>query len=306
VVDGTIVGHYAVIPVHMQVRGEPVAATLSLDTMAHPKYQRQGMLTTLAGELYAELGRTGFPITYGFPNDKSIGLLTNKLQWTYVCSLPVYVKPLRPSVIVDRIISGRPLAAVVKPFGNLAARIASPPVVMPDRGRAKVHWLEQFDARADDLWQMVCDRRRVALTRSAAFLNWRYFRNPRRGYRAVAFEEKEQLAAYAVVRCMEQSGLRGGMITDLVGHPGRDDALQAVLAAAVEYFAGEKMHLSACLIHGDRRVTQLLKRNGFLPVPKRMFKEWYFCVRVNNDSMIPDLVNDPGSWYVTFGDTDVV
>ncbi len=306
VADEIIVGHYAVIPVHMQVRGKPVVGTLSLDTMAHPDYQRQGMLTTLAGELYAELGRAGFSITYGFPNDKSIGLLTKKLEWTYICSLPVYVKPLRPSEIVGHIISSRPLATIAKPFANLATRMVSRPVMMPDKDRAKIRWLEQFDARADDLWQMVYDRQKIALTRSAAFLNWRYFCNPRRGYRAVAFEENGQLVAYAVLRCMEQFGLRGGMITELLGQPGRNDALQAVLAAALEYFANEKVYLAACLVQGDRRATQLLKRHGFLPVPKQAFKEWYFCVRVNDDSQSSDWVNVPGNWYVTFGDTDVI
>jgi len=306
VVDGTIVGHYAVIPVHMQIRGEPILGTLSLDTMTHPDYQRQGILTTLASELYTELGCDGFPITYGFPNENSIGPLIRKLRWTHVCSLPVYVKPLRPGEIVDRIISNRLLATAAKPFAGFGTAIVSRPMTVPSRVRANIRWLEQFDARADELWQTVYDRRKIALTRSAAFLNWRYFLNPLRDYRAVAFEEDEQLVAYAVIRCMEQFGLRGGMITDLVGRPGRDDALQAVLAAAVEHFVSEEMDLASCLIHGDRRITLLLKRNGFLLAPKRSFKEWYFGVRVNDNSVRPGLINDPGNWYVTFGDTDII
>ena len=306
VVDGMIVGHYAVIPVHMQIKGEPVAGTLSLDTMTHPDYQRQGILTTLASELYAELGREGFPITYGFPNENSFGALIKRLQWAYVCSLPVHVKPLRPGVIVDRIMPIRLLAAVAKALAGVGAAIVSRPMKVPDQHRANIRWLEQFDSRADELWQTAYDRRKIALVRSAEFLNWRYFRNPLRGYRAVAFEEEDQLVAYAVVRCMEQFGLRGGMITDVVGRPGRDDAVQAVLAAAEEYFVKEEMDLSACLMHGDRRITRLLRRKGFLLAPKRSFKEWYFCVRVNSDSVRPDLAHDPDSWYVTFGDTDVV
>jgi GNAT superfamily N-acetyltransferase len=306
VVDEAIVGHYAVIPVHMQVRGESVVATLSLDTMTHPEYQRQGIFTTLANELYAELGYAGFPITFGFPNDNSIGSFVRKLQWTYLCSLPVYVKPLRPSVIVDRIISSRPLAAVAKPLARLATTVVSRPLTVNDQVRASVRWLKQFDARADEVWQTAYDHRKIAVTRDAALLNWRYFLNPRRAYGVVAFEDKDQLVAYAVVRCMEQFGLRGGMITDLIGRPGRGGALQAVLAVAVEHFVEQRMDLAACLMYGDRRVARLLKRNGFLLVPRRAFKEWYFGVRVNNESVSPDLVNDPGNWYLTFGDTDII
>jgi hypothetical protein len=213
---------------------------------------------------------------------------------------------LRPDTIVDQVVSKHLLAALAKPFARLATAIVSRSLAVPGQVRANVRWLERFDARADELWQTAYDRRKIAVTRDAAFLNWRYYLNPRRDYRVVAFEEKDQLVAYAVARCMEQFGLHGGMITDLVGRPGREDALQTVLAVAMEHFMEQRMDLAACLIYGDRRVARLLKRNGFLPVPKRAFKEWYFGVRVNNESVSPDLVNDPGNWYLTFGDTDII
>jgi hypothetical protein len=306
VIGERIVGQYVVIPVPMQLKGEAILGTLSLDTMTHPDYQRQGILTTLAGELYAELGFTGFPITYGFPNKNSIDPLTRKLQWVYICSLPVYVKPLKPNAIVDGIVPDPLLGMVAKPLAKLGTAILSPPAKVASETRAKLRWLKQFDARADELWQMVYDRSKIALTRSATFLNWRYFQNPLRDYRAVAYEEGGHLVAYAVVRCMEQFRLRGGMITELVGQPDRDDALVAVLAAVEEYFAEEELDLVACLVHGDRRATRLLQSSGFLQAPKRAFKEWYFGVRLNNDSVQSDMASDRDSWYLTFGDTDVI
>jgi hypothetical protein len=49
-----------------------------------------------------------------------------------------------------------------------------------------------------------------------------------------------------------------------------------------------------------------LRRNGFLRAPRRAFKEWYFGVRLNDDSVKPDQITDPENWYLTFGDTDVI
>ena len=112
VVGDQIVGQNVVIPVPMQVRGQSIQGTLSLDTMTHPDYLRQGIFTTLANELYDELGREGFPITYGFPNENSIGGFVRKLQWTHVCSLPLYVKPLRPAAIVDSVLSNPILSTI--------------------------------------------------------------------------------------------------------------------------------------------------------------------------------------------------
>jgi GNAT superfamily N-acetyltransferase len=301
-----IVGQYAVIPVPMQVGDKAIAGTLSLDTMTHPDYLRQGIFTTLANELYAELGREGFPITYGFPNENSIGPLTKRLQWSYICSLPVYVKPLRPAAIVDSVVSNRILGGIVKPFARLGTAILSPSSRVAPRTAAGLRWLDRFDARADELWRLARDPAKIALTRSAALLNWRYFQNPLREYRTVAYEEDGQLVAYAVLRCMEQFGLRGGMITDWIGRPGRDDALQAVLAAAEEYFREEGTDLVACLLHGDGRAARLLRRSGLLKAPRRAFKEWYFGVRLNDASLPAGWTTNPDNWYLTFGDTDVI
>jgi hypothetical protein len=306
VVDEQIVGHYAVIPVSMQVEGKAILGTLSLDTMTHPEFRRQGMFTTLASELYEELGRAGFPITYGFPNENSIGGFVKKLQWTHVCSLPVYVKPLRAGEIADGLLTNPLLGAIAKPLARLGAAIVSSSARVSDHAQASIHWLDRFDEGADELWQEAHDQDKIALTRSAAYLNWRYFQNPLRSYRAVAYVEGSRLLAYAVVRCMNRFGLRGGMITDLVGLPGRDDALEAVLASVEERFVGKEMDLIACLLHGDRRGTRLLRRSGFLRAPQGILKEWYFAVRSNSTLFDNDSITDEKKWYLTFGDTDVI
>ncbi len=302
-----IVGQYAVIPMRLQIQGRPVTATLSLDTMTHPDYRRQGMFETLATELYAELDKAGVPIIYGFPNDNSLGGFVKKLQWTHICSLPVYVRPLRPGIIVQQVVSNPALAAVAKPIAELAGAIAFRPGALPETIQRKICWLERFDERVDVLWAKMYDPRKIAVTRSAEFLNWRYLGSPTRGYRALAFEEKGDLVACAILRCMEQFGLHGGMITDLLSQPGREDALQAILEAAIAYFAAQEMDLAVCLSYGDNRVTALLKRNRFLLPPKQFaYKEWHFGGRVGNGEIAAAVISDSANWYLTFGDTDII
>jgi hypothetical protein len=274
--------------------------------MTHPDFQRRGILGMLAGQVYDELGREGLPITYGFPNENSVGALTRKLGWDYLCALPVYVKPLRADRIARRFLPGRLLGTLAGPFARLGARIVSPACSVSAAESQRLRWLERFDQRADELWDRLYDPAKIALARSARFLNWRYPANPLREYRILAYEEDGRLLAYAVLRCMAQFGLRGGMIVELVGAPDRDDALAAVLAGAEAFFRQEGMDLTACLMHGDPRALRLLRQCGFLKAPRRAFKEWHFCVRLNNDSVDRNAVVDPDRWYVTFGDTDII
>ena len=304
--EGEIVGHAAVVPVQLQVLGQIVHGSLCQDLMTHQDFQRRGVLIALAGEVFDELGRDDLPVTYGFPNENSVGVLTRKLGWDYVCALPVYVKPLRADLIARRFLPGRLLGTLAGPLAHLGARLVSPTCPVPAAEGQRLHWLERFDRRADELWDTVYDPAKIALTRSARFLNWRYPANPLRDYRILAYEQDGCLVAYAVLRCMTQFGLRGGMIVDLVSDPDRDDALSAVLAGAEEFFRQECMDLAACLMYGDPRAVRSLRQCGFLKAPSRAFKEWHFGVRLNNDSVDREVVVDPKRWYLTFGDTDII
>jgi hypothetical protein len=307
-IDGDkVVGQYAVIPMNLQFMGKSVLATLSLDTMTHPHYRRQGMFGTLANELYADLGLNGMPVTYGFPNDNSLGGFVKKLQWTHICSLPVYVKPLRLDVIAAQVISNPGLSIFAKPLARATGALAFRPGRLAEQYKPNISWLDIFDERADDLWDQVYDPAKIALVRNADYLNWRYFQNPSRDYRVISFTKDADLLGYVVLRCMEQFGLRGGMITDLIARPEREDVVQALLDAASEHFLAQGMDLIACLSHGDAGLVSLLKRNTFLLPPKQMaFKQWYFGGRVNSDDISQSLMDDPENWYLTFGDTDII
>ena len=305
--NGKIVGQYAVVPLHMQLQGTPVVAALSLDTMTHPDYRRQGMFSILANELYTQLREGNIPITYGFPNENSLGGFVTKLQWTHVCTLPVYIKPIHLGTIVERAISNRWLGKAAKPFANLAGAAVFRKSGPSSETVGQFQWLEHFDQRANELWQRAYHQGKIAITRDSKYLNWRYFDNPKRDYRAIAFEEDSELIAYAVVRVMEQYGLQGVMIMELVSQPDRYDTLQAVLKAVSDYCIELNADLIACMAHGDDDLINLLKRNGFiLPPSKFSMKDWYFGGRVNNHSIDLQVINQPDNWYLTFGDTDII
>jgi hypothetical protein len=307
VVGEAIVGHYAAIPMQIHMEDKLIPAALSLGIMTREDYRRQGIFETLARRLHDELGHDGLAITYTFPNENSIGGLVKKLEWTQICTLPVYVKPLRPDNILAGVIKNALLGAV-------AGRIAGPCGMFFQRTSRvsssllkQVHPVNQIDSRFDELWQAARPVGKIAVLRSAAYLDWRYLRNPTRDYVVLALEEEDRLVAYAVVRCMQQFGLNGGMITELVSGPDRPDAREAVLVAAIHYSLAQRMDLCACTVRGDDLSTSLLRRNGFFPIPEQLApKKWYFGAHVNNDSVNAALAKDPGRWYLTFGDTDVI
>ena len=103
------------------------------------------------------------------------------------------------------------------------------------------------------------------------------------------------------LRCMEQYGLRGGMIVDLVAAPGREKVLFSFLGHAERFLREQQMDVMACLVNGDDRYTRLLRKQGFLPLPGKIgFKEWYFGYRINRPTVSEEVCADRSSWFLTF------
>ena len=69
--DGNLAGQYATIPARMQIGDNRENTALSLDTMTHPAYRKQGIFVSLAKSVYEELRSNGVKLVYGFPNDNS-------------------------------------------------------------------------------------------------------------------------------------------------------------------------------------------------------------------------------------------
>ena len=102
--NNKIIGHYAVIPIRMKIKNENYMISLSLDTMTHIDYRGQGIFTKLASKLYTNLGKSGIPITYGFPNALSILGFVNKLNWFEISDVPIYIRPLNFSTLLNNYI----------------------------------------------------------------------------------------------------------------------------------------------------------------------------------------------------------
>lgn len=307
VAEGKIVGQYPVKPVRMQYRGHVMLGSICLEVMTHPDYRREGVFEALGNGLYGELEKEDIPVTYMFPNESSLAAGGAKHDWLHICSPSVFVKPLNASRIVERFIANPILAFLVKAaFKPLAGLMFKPNDAFPGESD-ETRWVDRFDNRVDVFWERVAPRHRITVVRDSTYLNWRYFDNPGRDYRALIAETDDEILGYVIVRCMEQFGLRGGMIVDLGVLPDREPVLGVLLAEAEGFFREQWMDLVACLINGDKDYIGVLRKQGLLPLPKKLgFKEWYFAVRLNTPTLDKEFSTDPSNWFLTFGDTDII
>lgn len=67
-VDGEIIGHYAALPVYLNIDGQEVKAAQMLHIVIHPEYRNLALSYPMMKQLYKRLREDGYALTYGFPN----------------------------------------------------------------------------------------------------------------------------------------------------------------------------------------------------------------------------------------------
>lgn len=307
VVGNEIVGQYTVIPMRLKIQDKVILATLSVDTMTHPNYRHQGMFKVLAAKLYEEIGKEGIPITYGFPNEASLPGFIKRLDWAHICTMPILARPLNFANILGKFIGSRFLISPISIVLNTLARIFLRTKAVYLREGLLVSWIKKFDDRMNLFWERLSKTYNIIVVRDRDYLNWRYFENPERDYRVITVERNKAILGYAVLRCMERFGLKGGMIVDILTLPNNDNVFHILVSESVEYFIKENMDLVTCLIHGDKKLGRLLRTRGFISLPEKIgFKKWYFGARLNNDTLKESFIENPIHWFLTFGDTDII
>lgn len=272
--DGNkLIGHYAVIPVKVQVQQTLVKAALSANTMTHPGYERQGIFSYLAEETYKTCQREGFGFVYGFPNQNSYYGFTRKLDWRDLGKITTLEKELGTQKI-----------------GEICNKDCIYPV-------------EEFDERVNFLWNRVKDNHRVIVVRTKDFLNWRFAEHPAAKYSKFVFQDgSNEILGYLVLKTYARGGELEGHILDMLCI-NEKDIVKDLLRYSCNYFVerGGIGNLS-CWASESSYYAQVLKQEGFI----RKGFETYLGVRVfrREDELLKD-VEQMGNWHLTMCDSDV-
>ena len=196
-----------------------------------------------------------FDLGYGFPNAKAAAVY-RRAGYRELGQQHRYVRVLRSRSFLRPALGrwlSRPAAAVTDAALAVLARART--LSVRDHTLA---WLDELDARFDRLWHASRDAYSFACERTAAFLRWRFARDPHRVVTLVS-RRSDALRAYAVVRPGPAETVE---LVDLFGGGERDlDALLAMLVPAIGQLGFASISVRFL---GNPHVIQLLHRHGFM------------------------------------------
>jgi hypothetical protein len=233
----------------------------------------------LGRHLYERLEREGFAFVAGFSNRRSHRLMTGPLGRTSIRPFPWCVRPILPGLR--------------SPRRGPAARVAA---CAPN------------DLRLDRLWARLAPTLRVAAVRDAAFGAWRYATRPEAGYECWLAEGPDGEAEGALVlRLLAVRGIRSGFVVDLLVDPAAPAAGRALVRAAVRRTRAAGGRVLSALLPPAGPTRFALARSGFLRVPEFLHPQVVrFSVRGLGRFADCAELRDPGAWWLSWADTDVV
>ncbi|MBN1136101.1 MAG: GNAT family N-acetyltransferase [Anaerolineae bacterium] len=306
--NGEIVGQCALRPLRMKIGERIGLGTLQLDSMIHPDFQRQGMFTKLTTRAYDQVSEQGVHLVYSFPNRNSQYVYTHKLGRVTLCDrIPLFAKILNVRNILDRRIGNRLLLSLAAPVGQAATGLFYALRGGTPSADCRLERVSRFDEGVDRLWEKASAPYSILVVRDREYLNWRYVENPTEEYVLLTAKRSEETVGYVVLKCESRFGLQIGFIVDMLTIPDEPTIGSCLISEAVTHFRKQRMDLACCLMLEHVPYAQSLRDSGFLIVPEKLFPQSLnLSVRRLSDEYSDSFITDPGNWFITWGDHDMV
>ncbi len=210
----------------------------------------------------------GFPLGYGFPNQKAVGVML-RAGFRQLGTTCRYVRVLRHAAYAGRLgqrpglppvlarLVARPLVAgAAGGVADLGRRALDLPRSLRANVGFRLGWCDRPDGRFDALWEAARGEYPVVGVRSAAFLAWRY---PGATFATLSRRGGGPLSAWAVVELEPATG--AAHLRDLFGHHADLGPLVDLLLPALRRRGAASLSVRFL---GAPLVRDLLTRRGFV------------------------------------------
>jgi len=272
--NGVIVGHYAIMPVVLSAGGRQVKAGFAIQAVIHPSFRNLKNLMCLTDRVWERCAQEGIELIYAFPNNNI---------WK------VYLTLMDMRAICD--------------FRSLELPFRDHPVELPRlKSPVKVERLASFNHDFDDLWAVspIAITKKIAISRSTEFLNWRFFQNPLEHYIVYAATVNGEVRGYIVLKFYRVGDKFYGHIVDiLTSNEGLLNVCRALLKAAFEFFSRSRVDVVSGWMCPNNPYNDILSSLGFASTGF-ITHFGYKPIREEIPQGLPEFEN----WYLTMADSD--
>ncbi|NLD47752.1 MAG: GNAT family N-acetyltransferase [Clostridiaceae bacterium] len=298
--NNILAGQYVVNPKLIYSKGTTIKAILSLNTLTRAAYRGQKIFTSLAEITYQRAANEGYAFCYGAPNPNSHPGFIKKLSFIDLGEMPLYVKPLKTSQMVQELTKNKLLA-------NLAV-IGNPFFRVNDCQSNNIVQITESNVKLmDSFWDKIKDKYTIMGVRDSAYIHYRYLNVPIRKYHPYFYVKDGIVVAYAVGRVREVAHMQCGMIADFLYLEGYEKEARELIKHLVCVMKENGAGVAGCIMQSNSAEAGQLKKIGFIHCPKKILPQpTPIIYRKLRDDLDDSLFTDWNNWFFTTGDYDVV
>lgn len=263
-VENQLVGHYAVSPAILSVKGKYYKAAQSVTTMCDPVNTFGGLLQLLADQLHESLSENAYAAMWCFPNATSHAAFVRNLCWKDIYEIPMLTLDLKKyrSTKVD--------GAIVE--------------------------LREFGPEFETLWAGARQFYDILTKRDQLSLKWRFKDNPIVNYRILGYFSGGELLGYLVfsIYCNDQL-----QIVDLFSFP-QPKVARELIKGAVNIARETNMRVVKIWMPIHNLLHLELERMGFVNKEPII----YFLAKMLKSEREIEDIWDARRWYLAMGDCD--
>lgn len=272
-----LAGQYIVIPQTLKLHDNNVNCVNSLDTLTRKKYRGQKIFRDLTKITYEHCTQQGYPFIIIFPNENSKPGFLKYFDFKSICRFPILITPIK--------------------------------VMHPGKARLYENVVEITKNNIqllDEFWQENKKKYNIMCVRDSKYLKWRYLDVPLREYRFLGLVKEGRLEGYIVGTIKNISGIRAGVITDmLLGDNCSNNERKALIDSVINYFDLNKARISMAFFPKHSEEYKALKKNLYIKWPgifePRTFE--VFSLDFPENTLLNTFnAYKEGNWFTTIGD----
>ncbi|AEA34592.1 GNAT family N-acetyltransferase [Hippea maritima] len=262
-----IVGHYAVIPQYLNIKGNIYNAGLAIHAFIHPDYRNTFMVFEITKMMHNLAKKNGIEIIYGFPNSKFRSILLKIHKWKEVALFKSLEK-----FSLERKEHNFKLIKVEKNY---------------------LHYYELSEI----LDSQINNKNKVKVEKNLIYFVNRYINHPQNLYKNFFIEKNGQKVAFIVLKIYEKKGVRIGHLIDYVKNS--KISFQDILNIVENYFYDKVNKLSFWKF--DETQKEILLKNGF---EEKGFETCLGIKMLIDNKKIENFLLNFDNWTLCMGDSD--
>lgn len=301
---GEIIGNLSITRIKFQLGEKTLLSGQAVDIMVKQEFRKLGkrrvVLDLCSEKNHSVLWRQGFHFLFGFPIKFFYRLTVKMLGYTMVGNVPLMVKPIRLSPLVQAHAGSK----IFVPFTRVVDRLLRVVLMKKHQrtGPLNISRVDFFDSRLDELWRdFASSHQPISVVRDSSYLNWRFAWHPNFQYALYVAEERQKVVGYIVLRVRQEGIRRRGYITDILASPGKEKlVLHQLLSTAIVHCLKEGAESVVGWAFPHMPLYAIMKRKRFFAREG----EIRLVARDLSGDIASEFLLNPKNWYVAIGDSD--